>query len=219
METHTFTDISMPYLLNFVFNKLSEDEMDKFELFLHENDLYASIVDDLIKLVNEQDLNLEEAIIYLKQNNSNDAQLLVKLKLVSLAKKFQQFKKQSIIEFEKAVKQWFTPNPPAEYKVALMSDALAVITPIEKQNYTTEIAFTLNRTVDENDKVFLSIFETDNEVPKIETKLNQGESSITINIDENQLHPGIYYWRMQSLQTGAKAEGEFYINHQLNPFK
>lgn len=33
MEVHSLTDITMHYLLRFVFNKLSNIEMDKFELF------------------------------------------------------------------------------------------------------------------------------------------------------------------------------------------
>lgn len=218
MEVHSLTDITMHYLLRFVFNKLSNIEMDKFELFLQKNDFYANIVDDLIDLVTERNFTFDQTSAYLKENKTNDFVLRLSLKFKALSDRFN-LDKLSLNEFEKQVKQWFKPTPPAEFGVALMSDNLEVILPLNKKNYTNKIEFALSKPVSINDKVYLNIFESGNEIPFLESVLDESKISIIINIYEKKLHPGIYYWRMQSLQTGAKAEGEFYINKQLNPFE
>lgn len=218
MEVHSFTNINMHYLLSFVFNKLSKPEMDKFELFLQKNDFYADIVDDLIDLVTVRNFTFEEVHTFLKKKNTNNLLLKSKLKLNFLYNSFNK-EKISLSAFEESVKQWFAPAPPTQYGVALMSSNIQITSPINKKNYLTEVDFKLAQPVATGNKIYLNIFESNNEKPVIETEIDTNISSYKINIKEKMLHPGIYYWRMQALQTGVKAEGEFYVNKQLNPFE
>lgn len=208
----------MSHLLSFVFNKLSDTEMKKLELFLQSNNFYADIVDELIDLITERDFTFEEAQNFLQKSNTNNFVLITCLKLNTLYSKFNQ-QKISLVDFEIKVKQWFKPAAPTHYGIALMSRKLQTTSPKNKNNYTKDINFTLAEPITENDKIFLSVFESKNEIPVFEIELNENTPSAKINIDKKNWHPGIYYWRMQALQSGEKAEGEFYINKQLNPFE
>jgi len=220
MEAYSNTNISTQLLLSFVFNKLDEVEMNAFETFLQANNFYAEVVDDLIDLVAEQNFSYEEANAYLQKNESNDVKIKAPLKLRALYNKFNILATgNSLKEFGKTVAQWFLPKPPLEYKVALMGSNLKVTLPIDEQNYTTEIEFALGEPVVKNDRIFLTLFESGNEMPVFETEFKENQTTIKISIEAINLHPGIYYWCMQALQTGAKAEGQFFVNQQLNPFE
>jgi len=218
MEVYTSANLTIEYLLKFLFNKLSTNEMDNFELFLQSNGFYAEIVNDLIYYVNENDFDYEESKVALNKSSINLNKFKTNLKLSQLVNKFENLKTLSLSAVEEKIKQWFSPKPPYEYKVALMSSEFKVKAPTDKQNYTTEIEFKLNEPVAINDKLLLSLFESGKEAAKVEVELEEKSTGTKINIEDNNLHPGVYYWRIQALQTGSKAEGEFFINKEFSPF-
>jgi len=190
MVNKMLSEVSIDQLIRFVHNDLPESEMDNVELFLQENDLYADIADGLIDLVKDKQFSLFETKQYLSTPIEPTKNPVISEVILEMLNKKYNHLKVNIPSFKNKVKSWFTNN----------------------------IQFKLLKPVPAKDVYLLSIFESNNNKPVIEKGIKEAEIELLISVIKQKLHPGIYYWRMQSVESGAMAEGQFYVNKALNPF-
>jgi len=219
MVNQMLSEVSINKLIRFVHNDLTESDMDKVELFLQENDVYANIVDGLIELVKDKQLSVSETKQFLSTPIELSKKQAIRELIFELLNEKYNDLKLDMPAFKTKVKAWFAPLPPNEFGVSLMSDSIEFTQPVEDGNFTNIIKFVLTKPVPENDIYMLSIFESNNKLPIFEKKINEAKQELSISIEKQALHPGIYYWRMQSLEKGTKSEGRFYVNQQLYPFE
>lgn len=218
MERYTAHLVNINDLVHFVHNKLSEQKMESIEHFLQQNDVYAELVDNLIDLINDNSFSLKQTQNYL--NTKVDSTQSAKLKdivLGILENKYNHLKL-NMQDFEHQIKAWFLPAPPLEYGVALMSADLKVLSPENGTHIESIIQFELNKPIQKNEELLLHIFESANQKPIIELIFNNAEQQFSIDVNKHQLHPGIYYWRIQLIENGQKAEGSIIIKPMYNIF-
>jgi len=218
MERYTEAPISMNNLINFVHNKLTKEKMDAMEIFLQKNEWYAEIVDSLIDIVQDHNFSLNATQQFLTSKpNLTTSNQLKQICLKVLEKKYMHLKQSTEI-FEQQIKRWFTPAPPAEYGVALMGNDLKVLKPANEDSYDEIIQFNLAKAIPTNDELIVHIFESGNEKPVVDLSFKQTVKQFSIDAGVKKMHPGIYYWRLQLMESGKKAEGTFYLKPLFNVF-
>jgi len=218
MERYTEQLVSIHILIDFAHNNLSNEKMDALEIFLQENDFYAEIMDNLIDLINDHNFRLNDTKQFLTdQSKPKPTYQLKKICLGILEKKYN-VAKQSTADFEQLVKSWFIQAPPTEYGVALMGNGLKVLQPGNEISYSNTIPFELVKPIPEKEELLLHIFESGNEKPIVEITFKQPIKLFNVDAEAEKLHPGIYYWRIQLVESGEKAEGSFYIKAMFDVF-
>ncbi len=218
MERYTEQSLVFDDLINFVYNNLPNEKLDAMEQFLQQHDVYADIADNLIDIKNDHQFSLSGIKQFLAiKSNASHATKLETIFFEVLEKKYNTMK-QGVDDFKREIKSWFLPAPPLEYEVALMSNNLIVLKPINETSYEKSILFELEKPIEENDELIVHIFESGNEQPIVEFTFSEPIHQFTLDIEEQQLHPGLFYWRLQLAQSGKKAEGSFYVKAVFDVF-
>jgi len=218
MERYTPQSIKINDLIYFVHNELPEKKMESIEHFLQQNDIYAELTDNLIDLINDHNFSLSDTQKYLTAKPVSTQSTKIKHIFLSILENKYNHLKLSLQDFELQVKAWFLSAPPLEYGVALMSNDLQVLSPANDTHIESIIQFELSKPIQKNEELLLHIFESRNQKPLIELTFKNAEQQFSIDTNKHQLHPGIYYWRMQLTESGQKAEGSFTVKPLYNIF-
>lgn len=218
MERYTPQSITINDLIYFVHNELPEEKIESIEHFLQQNDIYAELADNLIDLINDHNFNLNDTQKYLTTKPISTQSTKIKHIFLGILENKYNHLKLNLQDFEHQVKAWFLPAPPMEYGVALMSNDLQVLSPANEAHIESVVQFELIKPIQKNEELLLHIFESGNQKPLIELIFKNAEQQFSIDANKHQLHPGIYYWRMQLTESGQKAEGNFIVKPLYNIF-
>lgn len=210
MEKYT-AQLIIGDLIQFVHNNLPIKKMGEVELFLQQNDLYADIADSLIDIVTTNNFSLKDTQAFLNAPQSiSHSTVLQNIFFTVLEKKYNTLKL-SVQAFKQTVEKWFQSAPPLEFGVALMSNNLKVLAPKNEAEVDSSVAFELDRPIENHDMLVVNIFESGNEKPVIELNLKHPAQQFSVDVETYKMHPGIYYWRVQLIENGEKAEGSFCV--------
>lgn len=219
MERYTEESITIDDLIGFVHNNLSNEKLDAIEHFLLKSDLYADLTDNLIDIISDYNFSLSETKQYLAiQSNLSPTTKLETIFFEVLEKKYNTMK-QGVDDFKQQIMSWFLPIPPLEYGVVLMSSNLKVIKPANEVSYEKSIQFELEKPIQDSDELIVHIFESGNEKPVVGLTFSGPIQQFTVDIEAQKMHPGVYYWRLQLIESGEKAEGSFYVKPIFDIFR